>query len=142
MHTLVSQKCWKFTHPQAIQDVNEFVSSLEQIWRNLALHHLLTNRLQWMGAVRMRVQTTDENITIIHNLTPVHQLMSCEVKSYMFKINKSIIKMFYCNFKPVLLAKTRVLHSIVFSREKSYCLNKDRNTDQALFTSEDNTEQF
>ncbi len=89
MHTLVSQKCWKFTHPQAIQDVNEFVSSLEQIWRNLALHHLLTNRLQWMGAVRMRVQTTDENITIIHNLTPVHQLMSCEVKSYMFK-NKQI----------------------------------------------------
>ncbi len=31
------------THFQAIQDVDEFVSSSEQIWRNLALHHLLTN---------------------------------------------------------------------------------------------------
>ncbi len=35
--------------------------------------------LQWMGAVRMRVQTADKNITIIHT-TPVHQLTSCEVK--------------------------------------------------------------
>ncbi len=35
---------WKFSHsPQAIQDVDEFVSSSEQIWRNLAVHHLLTN---------------------------------------------------------------------------------------------------
>ncbi len=32
--------------------------------------------LQWMGAVRMRVQTADKNITIIHT-TPVCQLMSC-----------------------------------------------------------------
>ncbi len=30
-----------------------------------------------MGAVRMRVQTADKNITIIHT-TPVHQLMSSE----------------------------------------------------------------
>ncbi len=48
-----------------IQDVDGFVSSLEQIWRNLALHHLLTHDpLQWMGAVRMRVQTADKYITI------------------------------------------------------------------------------
>ncbi len=33
----------KFAHPQAIQDVDEFISSSEQIWRNLALHHLPTN---------------------------------------------------------------------------------------------------
>ncbi len=32
-----------FTHPQAIQDVDEFISSWEQIWRNLALHPLPTN---------------------------------------------------------------------------------------------------
>ncbi len=37
-----NEKCCKLTHPQAIQDVDEFVSSSEQIWRNLALHHLLT----------------------------------------------------------------------------------------------------
>ncbi len=35
--------CWKYTHFQAIQDENEFISLSEQIWRNLALHHLLTN---------------------------------------------------------------------------------------------------
>ncbi len=32
-----------FTYPQAIQVVDEFVSTSEQIWRNLALHNLLTN---------------------------------------------------------------------------------------------------
>ncbi len=45
--------------------------------------------LQWMGAVRMRVQTADKNNTIIHT-TPVHQLMYCEAKSCMFVRNKSI----------------------------------------------------
>ncbi len=37
---IVHQKvksCWIFTHPQAIQDVDEFVSSSEQLWGNLAL---------------------------------------------------------------------------------------------------------
>ncbi len=29
--------------------------------------------LQWMGAVRMRVQAAYKNITIIHQTTPVHQ---------------------------------------------------------------------
>ncbi len=33
--------CWKYTYHQAMQDVDEFVSSSEQIWRNV--HHLLTN---------------------------------------------------------------------------------------------------
>ncbi len=36
--------CWKCTRPQTIQDVNEFASWLEQIWRNVALHHLLNSR--------------------------------------------------------------------------------------------------
>ncbi len=40
-----------------------------------------------MGVVRMRVWTADKkhhnNPQVIH-MTPVHQLMSCEVKSYMF----------------------------------------------------------
>ncbi len=33
----------KLTHPQTIQDADEFVSLLEQIWRNLELYYLLTN---------------------------------------------------------------------------------------------------
>ncbi len=35
--------CWKYTQSQANQDVDEFLSSSEQIGRNLALHHLLTS---------------------------------------------------------------------------------------------------
>ncbi len=35
--------CWNYSHRQAMQDVDEFVSLLEQIWRNVALYHLLTN---------------------------------------------------------------------------------------------------
>ncbi len=38
--------------------------------------------LQWMGAVRIRFQTADKNITIL--MTPAHQLTSCEVKSFLF----------------------------------------------------------
>ncbi len=51
--------------------------------------------LQWMGAVRMRVQTTDKNHNpqVIH-MTPVHKLRSCEMKSYAFVRNKAIIKTF------------------------------------------------
>ncbi len=38
--------------------------------------------LQWMGAVRMRVQTADKNITIIHKKSKtVHQLMVCKYES-------------------------------------------------------------
>ncbi len=44
-----------------------------------------------MGAVRMRVQTADKNITIIHT-TPVHQLTSWEDRRFVFIRNKSIIK--------------------------------------------------
>ncbi len=36
-----NKKRWKFAHPQTIQGVEELVSSSEQIWRNIALHHLL-----------------------------------------------------------------------------------------------------
>ncbi len=73
-------------------DVDEFVSSSD-----LKKHHCITcsamYALQWMGAVRMRVQTADKNITIIHT-SPVQQSMSFEAKSHMFLRNKSIIKMF------------------------------------------------
>ncbi len=35
--------CWKLAHPQAIQNVNKFVSSAEQIWKYVVLHDSLTN---------------------------------------------------------------------------------------------------
>ncbi len=72
--------CWKCTHPQAIEDVDEFVSSSEQILINLALHHMLTNGSSAVnGCHQNEIQTANKNIIIIHK-TPVHQLMSCEVK--------------------------------------------------------------
>ncbi len=43
--------------------------------------------LQWMGAIRMRVQTADKNIIIIHTHPPIQ---SCEAKSYV-EIKKQII---------------------------------------------------
>ncbi len=46
----------------------------------------VTDALQWMGAVRMRVQTADKNITIIHS-SPSVNILSCEVKSCVFVRN-------------------------------------------------------
>ncbi len=69
---------WKCTQIQAMQDVDEIVSSLEQISINVVLHDLLTN-----GTVNGCRQNESPNswiITIIHKIhtTPVHQLTSCE----------------------------------------------------------------
>ncbi len=63
-------------NPQAIKNVDEFVTSSD-----LEKFSSSVDPLQWMGAVRMRVQTADKNITIIHT-TPVHQLTSWEDKSW------------------------------------------------------------
>ncbi len=89
---------WKC--PQAIQDVDELVSSSEQIWRNVALYHLLTNGSSAVNGCR---QNHHNNPQVIHT-TQIHQLMSCEVESRIYVRNKSIIKMFF-NFKPSLLDK-------------------------------------
>ncbi len=98
----------QFTHPQAIQDVNEFVCSSEKIWKNVASP---MDPLRWMGAVRMRVLTADKNIPINHNMTPVYQLTSCEVKICMFVRNKPIIREFF-------ISDESSIHNIAFSSEK------------------------
>ncbi len=70
---------------------------------------------QLMGAVRMRVQTANKkyhnNSQVIHT-TPIHHLMSIEVKSYLFVTNKSINMTFLTSRfnKPFLLAKIQVPH--------------------------------
>ncbi len=73
----------KCTPPQAIKDVDEFISSSEQIWRNLELHHLLTNGSSAVNGCRQNEQW--KNITLIKKI--IHEsstLMSCEMKSYTF----------------------------------------------------------
>ncbi len=44
-------KMSKNCSPQAIQDMDGFVSSLEQIWRNVALHYLLKKVLKDLDAL-------------------------------------------------------------------------------------------
>ncbi len=70
--------------------------------------------LQWMGAVRMRVQTADKNITVIHT-TLVHQLMSYTVKKCVCKKNDESF--------------TSPLHITLLSPvKKSSCMNQVRNS--------------
>ncbi len=82
------EMCWKCALSQANPDVDESVSSSDLEECSISSVSAM-DALQWMGAVRMRVQTVDKNITIIHN-TPVHHLTSGEDKSW----NKSFIKTF------------------------------------------------
>ncbi len=46
--------CLKFTQIQTIQDVDEFDSLYEQIFRNVALHHLLTNGSSAVNGCRQK----------------------------------------------------------------------------------------
>ncbi len=67
--------CRKCAYPQAMHYEDEFVSSSEQIWRNVYITCSPMDPLQWMGAVRMRVQTADKNITIIQKWsTPLQSI--------------------------------------------------------------------
>ncbi len=92
--------------------------------------------LQWMGAVRMRVQTADKKITIIHT-TPVHQLTSCDAKSCVFERNKFIIKAFF-NFKTVTFGQNTIPLSIIWffpvKKKSLIWIRREICTDQALFT--------
>ncbi len=81
---------------------------------------------QWMGAVRMRVQTADKNITIIHKQsTPFHRIMSCEAKSCV--CNKQIHHWDIFNFKPLLPAKIPLSIILLSPVKMSARLNQERN---------------
>ncbi len=62
-------------YPQINQDIDEFVSSREQIWRNVALHYLLTKGSSAVNGCRQNFTSN------LHNSCP-----SSEVKS-LFVIN-------------------------------------------------------
>ncbi len=61
------------------------------------------------------VKTADKNIPQVIRATSVHQLMSCESKSFMFARNKSIIKMFWTSC--LQLKYKSSIHNIAFSSE-------------------------
>ena len=52
-----------------------------------------------MGAVRMRVQTADKNITIIHS-TPVHQLTSGEDKNQAKTALNKYVTLLWTHMRP------------------------------------------
>ncbi len=65
--------------------------------RYWAILHYITcspmNTLQWMGAVRMRVQTADKNITIIHK----YPNDSSPSGNILFKWKAACFRLFFCN---------------------------------------------
>ncbi len=70
---------YKFTHPQAIQYINEFVSSSEHIWINVALPYLFTNGCSAVNGCRQnKVQKAYKNNIIIHN-NPNHSSPSINI---------------------------------------------------------------
>ncbi len=116
--------CWKCAHLPAIQDADESVSESD-----LEKCSIASLALQWMGAVRMRVQTADKNITIIHT-TPVHLITCVKVKNCVFERAKFIIKIFNNtsgqNMYPwSIIMLPPVKKSMLFSQIKihlNYCL--------------------
>ncbi len=77
------------------------------MWTDLALCHLLTNESTTVNGCRQNESPNSwykhlNNPQFIH-MTPVHQLMSCEVESCVFVRNKSIITVLRtvsCRFLP------------------------------------------
>ncbi len=114
--------CRKFPHPQAVQDADEFVSSSEQIWRNVALHHLLTNGSSAVNGCRQNESPNSwlkhrNNPQVIHN-----QFMSWEVqRSEDEKCNAA------CVWETNTPLQTSFTHNIAFSSKKWFCLNQERN---------------
>ncbi len=69
-----------------------------QIWSILVLHCLLTSGSSAVNGCHQNESSNSlwkhHNYPQVIHMTPVHQLTSCEAKSCLFVINKSIIKMF------------------------------------------------
>ncbi len=85
--------------------------------------------LQWMGAVRMRVQTADKNITIIHKHHDSSPLMNIMWSKELHICTKQIHHWDVFNFKALLLAKYESsIHIITFSSRLSQERNLHRSS--------------
>ncbi len=60
----------KCTHPQTIQYVDEFVSLLEQIWRNIASNYLLINGSSTVNGCSQHESWKKITISNSHNFSP------------------------------------------------------------------------
>ncbi len=88
--------------PRAILDVDEFVLSKEQIWRNLALHHLLTNRSSAVNGCRQNESSNSRgkhhNYPPVIHMTPVFCNCKCDLHisllietRWLFPLEKAIL---------------------------------------------------
>ncbi len=68
--------------------------------------------MQWMGAIKIRVQTADKSTT------PVHQLMSYEAKCYAFVTNQFTSKTFLTSNCGLGLKYESSIHNIALSTGK------------------------
>ncbi len=107
-----------FAQPQAIQDVEELVS-LEQIWRNFALYHLLPNGSPALNGCRQNESPNSRykyhnNPQEVQTTTPV-QIMSCEVKRCLslLEANPPLRCWVWCCFRP----KKYIIHNNASSRK-------------------------
>ncbi len=94
------------------------------IWRNVALHHLLSNGCSAVNGCRQNERS--KSISTIHT-TPVHQITSGEAKSCIFS-KKQIFHYDIFKLKPLLLTKIHTIHNIAFSREKGCLTSGDTYT--------------
>ncbi len=92
-----------FLHRNIFKEIDHYITCLSM------------DPLQWMGAVRMSVQTADKNITVI-NTTSVHQLTSCEVKSCEFVLNKYSIRIFLTSNCRFWLKYKSSIHNIAWNK--------------------------
>ncbi len=108
--------CWSCAH-QAVEDrwVCFFIK-LGEMYHSITVSAM--DALQWMGTVRMRVQTADKNNLQVIHTTPVHQLTSWEDKSCMFVRNKYIVKIFLSLDLCFRIKYEFIIHNNAYTSEK------------------------
>ncbi len=98
--------------------------------------------LQWMGAVRMRVQKADKNITIFHTIPVIgYHCYYHEAKSCLCVINKFNIKMFLTSNQCFQLKYESSICYIAFSSE-NVISSEEICMDQASFSSKNGPKQL
>ncbi len=123
----------------------------EQIWRNFAFLHLVTNgctTLQWMGAVKweFKLIMRDKNITISCTITKNISPSINIVWSKKLHVCNKQIHQDYFNFLTIDAGKNMspLYIILLFFQWKSYLvwIWRELCTDQAPFTSEKSPKQF
>ncbi len=104
---------WKISHPHAIQD--EFVSSWELIWRNVALHHLLTNGSSAVNGCRQTLIAGLEWCGLLVDYCDFYQLFGLNLTAPIHCRGSIGEQVMQCS-KSVPMKKQTHLHLDIFSK--------------------------